>query len=320
MSGKVSFSIDLDDKAAMSEAAQMLLTLAGGSAAVVVAGALPGGAVTECPVLTPSVPEAPVNTAAVFGGTDMPPAVGPHDGELRPATTATALPPAAPQAPTPPAAPQAPTPPAAPQAPAAAPPAGVPLDKSGLPWDARINTSNKVTTAKGIWKMLKSLPEGFYDQVVAELKQTMAAPAAAPAPVAPTPPVAATPPAPPATPAPPAAPAAPVRTMLNGADYDAYIAAGWTDQQMIDAGHMTLTPAAPAAPLAPSAPDEAEPATYAQLLGVVAPRIAAKKITHEEVSGVCAAAGLPDLNSVSARPDLVGTIYQGCKAIWATRG
>lgn len=73
-----------------------------------------------------------------------------------------------------------------------------------------------------------------------------AAPLSAPAPVLPTPAAPAAPaPAPvappPAPAAPPPAPAAPVRTMLpaaNGVTYEAYIAAGWTDEQLVAAGMM----------------------------------------------------------------------------------
>lgn len=56
----------------------------------------------------------------------------------------------------------------------------------------------------------------------------------------------------------PPAPAAPVRNMLpaaNGVSYDAYIAAGWTDDALVQNGMMAAPVAsAPAAPVAPPAP------------------------------------------------------------------
>lgn len=78
--------------------------------------------------------------------------------------------------------------------------------------------------------------------------------AAAPAPAAPAAAPVPAPVAPPAV----AAPVAPVKTMTakaNGATYEQFIAANWTDAQMIEQGMMVLTqPAAPAAPVAPAAP------------------------------------------------------------------
>ena len=96
-----------------------------------------------------------------------------------------------------------------------------------------------------------AVPTGGFPAV-----QTPAAAPAAPVPGAPTAPTAAPQmPAAPSTGAPsspqpyagilavPQAPAAPTRTMLGQAavtGYDAFIKAGWTDQQLIDAGHMRL--------------------------------------------------------------------------------
>lgn len=69
---------------------------------------------------------------------------------------------------------------------------------------------------------------------------------AAPVPGAVTPPPStahvAPPPAPaapaPTPPPPPVVPAAPVRVMRDGSDYAAWVGAGWTDEQLIAAGHM----------------------------------------------------------------------------------
>lgn len=89
------------------------------------------------------------------------------------------------------------------------------------------------------------LPAGATPLAAAPAPQPVAAPAPAPAAASPSP-VAASPvtasPAPPPAPAAPAAPApAPVRQMTaaaNGVTYDAHIAAGWTDDQLVANGLM----------------------------------------------------------------------------------
>jgi len=47
-------------------------------------------------------------------------------------------------------------------------PAGV--DSNGLPWDERIHSSSKKTTANGSWVRRKNVDESFFNQVVAELR------------------------------------------------------------------------------------------------------------------------------------------------------
>lgn len=95
-----------------------------------------------------------------------------------------------------PTAPQAPTPPAPSAAPAPAAAGGeVELDVDGRPWDARIHSDAAERKAKtGKWKTRKNLPDGYKEQIEAELRGVPTAPAA---------------PAPAATPAPAAAPSAP---------------------------------------------------------------------------------------------------------------
>ena len=113
--------------------------------------------------------------------------------------TSTAVPvPPVPAVPTVPAAP-------APAAPAVLTnPAGIEVDRDGLPWDARIHASGRAKVADGTWRQkrgLKDTPE-LKAAVEAELRQAMGAPVVSV--VVPTPPVA----APPTAPV-PAAPAAP---------------------------------------------------------------------------------------------------------------
>jgi hypothetical protein len=112
------------------------------------------------------------------------------------------------------------------------------------------------------------VPAGFAPQAWAQpaaaapVAAPVAAPAAMPAafPVA-AQPVAAPPVAPVAAVAPPAA-LPPIKAMTakaNGATYESFIGAGWTDDKMVEHGYMTITqptpPAvAPVAPVAPAAP------------------------------------------------------------------
>lgn len=43
------------------------------------------------------------------------------------------------------------------------------VDANGLPWDERINTSNKAMTKKGVWKRKPGLDDDFYDDIIDEL-------------------------------------------------------------------------------------------------------------------------------------------------------
>lgn len=88
--------------------------------------------------------------------------------------------------------PQAPTPPAPSAAPAPAVAGGeVEVDVDGLPWDPRIHSDATERKAKtGKWKTRKNLPDGYKEQIEAELRGvpvTPATPAPAPAPSAPSP-------------------------------------------------------------------------------------------------------------------------------------
>jgi hypothetical protein len=44
------------------------------------------------------------------------------------------------------------------------------VDADGVVWDDRIHSSSKKKTAKGIWAKRKNLPDGLYDEVMAQLK------------------------------------------------------------------------------------------------------------------------------------------------------
>lgn len=157
----------------------------------------------------------------------------------------------------------------------------VPLDKSGLPWDQRINTGNKAQTAKGIWKRAPGLTDEFYQETLEQLKRTMAGAApAAPAPgeVVTT-----------------AAPAMPMTT------------------------HPPVPPAAvvPAAPVAEDVPTTFPLllAAISKRTGVNPP-----KITSDEIAMVCAMKGIESLAMLNNRPELIPAVYEELAKIWNTRG
>jgi len=55
----------------------------------------------------------------------------------------------------------------------------VQLDNNGLPWDARIHSSNKEMTAKGIWVKRRGVDDSVFNSVAAQLRATIAAAPAA---------------------------------------------------------------------------------------------------------------------------------------------
>lgn len=71
-----------------------------------------------------------------------------------------------------------PNPPSAPVAPAADV-TSTTLDKSGLPWDARIHASSKTMNADGTWRLRRGADKAEVDRVTAELQKLMAIPAPA---------------------------------------------------------------------------------------------------------------------------------------------
>ena len=61
-------------------------------------------------------------------------------------------------------------------------PGTVVTDRNGFPWDNRIHSSNKQTTADGVWRKRRGIDDATVAAVEAELRQVMGAPAAAPLP------------------------------------------------------------------------------------------------------------------------------------------
>lgn len=291
-----------DDKPALGAVSRMFAELAGETTVGVLAE-------FHTHLHEPEQPGALVDTAAVFS--QAPAALPtPPDASVAPPAPA----PAAPAPPTPPAPPAPPTPPAT---------GAVELDKNNLPWDARINTSNKAKTTKGVWKMSKGLAEGVYDAVVAELKQVMALSAGQPAaPAAPTPP---TPPTPPA----PAVAGVPGMThsyttpgvggTFTTAPGEPVPAGGvWVSTQPMPQP-AAPTPPTPPVPPTPAPGAEEAPTTYAQLLQHITKHMSAQKITSDEINLVCAQNGLPSLNMAANAQHLVPSIFAGCAAIWNSR-
>lgn len=56
-------------------------------------------------------------------------------------------------------------------------PSGVDVDADGLPWDARIHSSNHAKVADGTWRKKRGVADELVALVTAELRQAMAAPA-----------------------------------------------------------------------------------------------------------------------------------------------
>lgn len=59
-------------------------------------------------------------------------------------------------------------------------PSSVEVDKTGLPWDARIHAGTKTMTAKGVWTRRRGIEDAVFNEVEAQLRAAMAIPAPAP--------------------------------------------------------------------------------------------------------------------------------------------
>ena len=169
-------------------------------------------------------------------------------------------------------------------------PNGVELDKNGLPWDARIHAESKAKIADGSWRRKRGVEDTLVATVEAELRQVMGAPVAvAGVPAAPlAAPIVTTP-----------APAAPA-----GAS-----------SPTITASPVVAPP--PPAPPAPPAADARQ--VFVQLVGRSAAAMAAGKLTQQEVTDCCTAAGVPMLPLLANRLDLVPGVAAAIDAIIASR-
>jgi hypothetical protein len=154
------------------------------------------------------------------------------------------------------------------------------VDKRGFPWDSRIHAGSRATVADGTWRKKPKTDQALVDQVEAELRQLMGAPAA--------------PPAPP--------------NAFASSPMPAGAVAG-----LPSAAPVPLPPAA-----APSSTADPKLA-YVALIGRVAAAVPAGKITQEEVTQCCQQYGVPALPLAGNRLDLIPHIAASVDAIIAAR-
>lgn len=181
-----------------------------------------------------------------------------------------------------PTAPLPPAPPAAPLATIVAPTEAtpVPVDKDGLPWDARIHSSNKKTIADGTWQKRRGVDPALVVTVESELRKLMGATSITATVV---PPVEAWP-----FPTPNAAPT-----------------------EFVQLAAPALT-----APPSPAADPKTE---WVNLIRESTAAQAAGKIKAEEVSAICQGHGVPALPLLMNRLDLVSAVAADIRALIASR-
>lgn len=174
-----------------------------------------------------------------------------------------------------------------PPPPTTANPAG--LDKTGLPWDDRIHSSNKAFVADGTWRKRRGVDDAFVAQVEAELRVIMNIPAAP----------------------------------LNVPSDEAPMA------QMYNASKVPAPPPIPAAPVVPYpivaladipapvvipppppvAPGVSEPNAYLNLIQLVTDVCTKKQLTREQVDECIKSVDASlNLQLLSKRPDLIPQI------------
>lgn len=215
--------------------------------------------------------------------------------------------PAAPTAgvPTPPSATIPPVPavpqPPAPSAPAAGTsPAGVEVDKHGLPWSAKIHASTKTKNADGSWRQRRNLDPAVLATEEASLRALMAIPSPSAGPAAvPTPPA---PPVPPATPSGEPVPNVPTPSAIP----------------LPPATVPTPTPPVPPAPAA-AASTAPGIGAFAALMVKITSNIAAQKLTEAQVNAALLEQ-LPDgspIGVLAARPDLAAAMAARIDAMMA---
>ena len=178
--------------------------------------------------------------------------------------------------------PPVPSAPTAATAPTAAPAgsAAPQLDTRGLPWDGRIHASTKVFVADGSWRQKRGTPPELVAQVEAELRQVMGIPAPAPA-------------------APPAVPAVPV---VNSVFAAGAAAAGLPPPVLVPPPVEAPVSQPPA-----EAPAAGLPQTFGDLMLWLTPHMP-HKVTPEKLNETLGAFGVPSLNALISRPDLVPAI------------
>lgn len=166
-------------------------------------------------------------------------------------------------------------------------PVAVELDKNGLPWDMRINTSNRAKTQQGVWKRKPGLTDDEYNAVITELRGAQAAP---PAPAA------------------------------QGDASAVFIQPTTSIGIAPVAAAIGAPPSAPqvraVAPVPPVAAAQAGPTTFPELLQHITKYKAAGAITIDQVNAVCAKYGIAQVSLLSGRADLIPAVYADLCTIW----
>lgn len=158
-----------------------------------------------------------------------------------------------------------------------------PVDKDGLPWDARIHSSSKEKIANGTWKKRRGVDPALVVTVENELRQLMGVPqTTAPANDWPFP-----------------VPSAPAVTTYNVPQTEGHTGAG-------SLGHA----------VAPAADPKTE---WVNLIRESTAAQAAGKIKAEEISAICLRHGVPALPLLMNRLDLVAPIAAEIRELVASR-
>lgn len=155
----------------------------------------------------------------------------------------------------------------------------VDLDKDGLPWDARIHSSNKAKVADGSWRKKRGLDPAILVTVEAELKQIMGVPYSATQPNH-------------------------VSIQENGDSPETVF-------------KVAPPPPPPPAEITSKPVDERQ--QFVALVGRTTAAISQKKVTQEEVVACCAQFGIPSLPLLINRPDLIAQVAASIDALIASR-
>ncbi len=193
--------------------------------------------------------------------------------------------------PLPPAPPVAADPPAAPPPPVTSG-APVTLDKDGIPWDARIHSSSRNKTAKGVWQRKRNTDDPEWERVRAELRQAMSAGA----PPAPIEALIAALPTPPAMPDPAAAFATPVAPQSPAP----------TASPAVAATIAADTAPPPAVMPAPPAPTSGDP--FGTFLVKVTAAQDAGQLTVAQCQAAAQSFGLSGLRDLHHRHDMIPAV------------
>lgn len=163
---------------------------------------------------------------------------------------------------------------------------GVELDAEGLPWDARIHSSNRKKTANGTWTRRRNTDDAMWDHVRTELRNAMGAPAV------------------PEVPLPPA----PVHVEVPPAE----VADGPLDPGSAFAPMASAVPVATVAVSVPPVPVIAPPVNattgFQDLIVRITGAQSAGKLTPEQTAAACQSVGLTGVRELAVRPDLVWAV------------